>query len=476
MSERLFVHNRNLYERKMQPHEIEHAQVHTYQNAIMLPLQVNTDIVRDVSHVYRGGVCSSEFEFIAGRIRKYGGTHMGLNCDEAYTVPRENITYRDESVIFGGCLKSHFGHALVDGTARLWYLLEKESQDKKIVFLRYPYVSYAAFDALKFVELMGIDMGRVEVITEPTQFREIIIPDEAFYPMNAYRPEFICIFDQIRDNIQPKNERKLYLSRTQYAYRTSLNEEYYENFFARRGYTVIHPETLPIEEQIAYVSGADEIVSTIGSMTHLLLFAKTDVTATFLNRSGQCLSAQANVDQVRGIEPYYVDAYINPLPVPHVNGPFLFGPNRFFQAYLDERGIDYEPDELVMDKDVLCALSSTFIDEWSNLYVKSDEPHSPGTYKKKHIYYYGEDYMWQIAQLVGAEVDNPNDLLFTQTVQKKNDRIKKLKTEIQQLEKSNATLTADVKKAQAEIKYLRNSKSWKITAPLRKITTLLGDN
>lgn len=55
MSERLFVHNRNLYERKMQPHEIEHAQVHTYQNAIMLPLQVNTDIVRDVSHVYRGG-------------------------------------------------------------------------------------------------------------------------------------------------------------------------------------------------------------------------------------------------------------------------------------------------------------------------------------------------------------------------------------------------------------------------------------
>ena len=55
MTERLFVHDRNLYERKMQPHEIEHAQVNSYEKAILLPLQVNSDVVRDVSHVYQGG-------------------------------------------------------------------------------------------------------------------------------------------------------------------------------------------------------------------------------------------------------------------------------------------------------------------------------------------------------------------------------------------------------------------------------------
>lgn len=467
MSDRLFVHDEALWERKMQSHEIEHAQVHSYKDAIVLPLQVNADVVRDTSHVYRGGVCSSDFEFIAGRIRKYGSTHNGLNCDEAYEVPKEDITYRDESVIFGGCLKSHFGHALVDGTARLWYLTEQESANKKIVFLRYPYVSYAAFDALKFVKLMGIDMDRVEVITEPTQFREIIVPDEAFYPMNAYRPEFIRVFDRIRENIQPNNERKLYLSRTQFAHRTSLNEEYYEDFFARRGYAVLHPETLPIEEQIAYISGADEIVSTIGSMTHMLLFAKPGAKATILNRSGQCLSAQINVDQARGIEPYFVDAYLNPLPVPHVNGPFLFGPNRFFQAYLDERGIEYEPDELRISGDKLCSMVGMFTEEWAKLYCNPDKSLSPGKYRRKDIFRYGEDYMQLVAELVGDDVDDSDDFLFTQTLRVRNAEIKKLKA-------SNAKLSAALQKSRDEVKHLRNSKSWKITAPLRRVMQLFG--
>ena len=31
--------------------------------------------------------------------------------------------------------------------------------------------------------------------------------------------------------------------------------------------------------------------------------------------------------------------YLNPLPVPHIDGPFLFGPNRFFRDYLEGRNI-----------------------------------------------------------------------------------------------------------------------------------------
>lgn len=58
MSDRLFVHDEALWERKMQSHEIEHAQVHSYKDAIVLPLQVNADVVRDTSHVYRGGYAS----------------------------------------------------------------------------------------------------------------------------------------------------------------------------------------------------------------------------------------------------------------------------------------------------------------------------------------------------------------------------------------------------------------------------------
>lgn len=429
----------------------------------------------------RGGVCSADFDFITGRTRKYGFAHSNHDCDESYVVPRENIVSRDETVIFGGLLKNHFGHALVDSTARLWYLLSSPS-NQKIVFLRYPESDYAAsFDALKFVELMGIDMNRVEIITEPTQFREIIIPDEASYSINAYRPEWISVFDAIKSNITPKTDTKIYLSRRLFNFRTTLNEGYYEEFFVRRGYTVIHPETLPIEEQIAYVAGADEIVSTIGSMTHLLLFAKPTVNATILNRSGQCLTQQIIVNQARGIEPYYVDAYINPLPVPHVTGPFLFGPNRFFKAYLDERGIVYEPDELRVSNTELCAMVSTFVEEWTKLYANPNKPLSPGKYRKKDIFRYGEDYMQMVAQLVGDDADDPDGFLFTRSLRSKDAEIKKLKasnTKLKEanrkLKESNAALTADLKKSRSEVRHLRNSKSWKITAPLRRITELLG--
>lgn len=41
--------------------------------------------------------------------------------------------------------------------------------------------------------------------------------------------------------------------------------------------------------------------------------------------------------------------YLNPLSVPHIDGPFLFGPNRFFRDYLEERNIAFEDQELQVD-------------------------------------------------------------------------------------------------------------------------------
>lgn len=41
--------------------------------------------------------------------------------------------------------------------------------------------------------------------------------------------------------------------------------------------------------------------------------------------------------------------YLNPLPVPHIDGPFLFGPNRFFHDYLEGRNIAFEDQELQVD-------------------------------------------------------------------------------------------------------------------------------
>ncbi|MCH9275497.1 glycosyltransferase 61 family protein [Bifidobacterium amazonense] len=488
MSQRLFVHDTKKWQANCRSHEIEHAEVHAYDDAIVLPMRKKHEFdaaTRD--GVYEGGVCSDTFEFIAGRRRNLNVEHANFDCDSSYEVPAEDLVHRDETVIFGGCLINHFGHALLDGTARTWYLAEA-AEDLRIVFLHYPHKSDVPFDALKFVELMGIDMDRVEVIDRPTQFRRVIVPDEAIYPANAYRPEYVRTFDAIRARIRPMDARKVYLSRSQFGLRPVYNETYYEEFFARRGFVVIHPETLPIEEQIAYVAGADEIVTSIGSMSHLFLFAKDTVTATVLNRSTQCLPGQIIVDQVRGIGPFYVDAFLNPVPSPHVSGPFLFGPNRYFKAYLDERGIPYRDEELVLEDEARNALFRRFMESWTKEYVnrrkrgpldgfnraayRSNTLESFAYYDDEPMFPVDADALLGFLEVLWADA---------QRGRKQGQTIKKLTGDLDRSRKEKARLSADLKKARseaakakAEVRRLRNSKSWKITAPLRAVTERLA--
>lgn len=226
MTRNLFVHDMKKWQTNCRSHEIDHAQVHEYENALILPLRQKPEF-NTPEGVYEGGVCSENFTFIGGRRRRFKAEHANWDCDSSYKVEDDDIVSRNETVIFGGCIIDHFGHALLDGTARMWYLPDAPS-GMKIVFLRYPRSTNTPFDALRFVELMGIDMSRVEIIDKPTKFDRVIVPDEAIYPMDAYRAEYVKTFDAIRDNIKPMEDKKIYLSRSHFHYRTSLNETYYD--------------------------------------------------------------------------------------------------------------------------------------------------------------------------------------------------------------------------------------------------------
>lgn len=241
----------------------------------------------------------------------------------------------------------------------------------------------------------------------------------------------------------------------------------YEDFFSRRGFTIIYPETLPLEEQIAYIAGADEVVTTMGSMAHLLLFAKSTAKATILNRSTQCLPAQVIVGQARGIESFYVDAFLNPLPVPHVNGPFLFGPNRFFRDYLEERNIAFEDQELQVDFSSMNEMGITFMEEWNKMYMGKAQS-KLSVFTEKDVRYYADDYAAYVGQMVSLAA---RGLLVKHPA---HGRIERLKTENKKLSEKRKKLEADLKKSRAEVQKLRNSKSWKVTAPLRAVMRLFG--
>lgn len=158
--------------------------------------------------------------------------------------------------------------------------------------------------------------------------------------------------------------------------------------------------------------------------------------------------------------------YLNPLPVPHIDGPFLFGPNRFFRDYLEGRNIAFEDQELQVDFSSMNEMGITIMEEWNKIYM-GEAQSKLSVFKEKDVRYYADDYAAYVGQMVlGCEIGAERIL--------EHPDIERLKTENKKLSEKRKKLEADLKKSRAEVQKLRNSKSWKVTAPLRAVMRLFG--
>lgn len=450
---RLFVRDQADWEERIERYgwlTDEPASAVEHPNAILLPLQLVERSARYSDGVYRGGVCTSGFQFIAGRKRNVG-KRANFDCDESYEVPAETIVDRDESVVFGGIIDDHFGHMLLDVSCRLWYLVQNPDFEKA-VFLRYPNERPGGFDALVLLDLMGIPRSKVEVIDRPTRFKSIIVPDETSAVLAGIRREFAMPFERVRERIAPGSARKLYLTRTGFEKHDIVGERFFEEFYRRRGFQVVSPETLPIEEQVSLVAGADEIVTTLGTMSHLILFAKPTARVTIFVR-WSCQPAQLLIDKAAGIEPNYVDAFSNPLPVRHNEGPFLMLPNQYFRDYLIEAGEAFEEDELNVGES-LPQMVFEFLQKWGVAYSSKE------TINRLDVFS-----MFDVVDGV--------DRLFAENGMAPSSVQRQM---IGDLNRSLGDLKAENRALKSQIEKMKNSKSWKATKPLRSVGQKLRGN
>lgn len=233
--------------------------------------------------------------------------------------------------------------------SRLWWFAEHTDTPYKIVFLDIPRNN--GFQLYNVLEAMGLDRDRIEVIAEPTRFDRIIVPEQAWIMYSEYRPQMVEVFDLFKSRVTPGPYKKLYLSRTNYKGKAEINEVYYEDFYRRRGYTVIHLEEMPFPEQVSVISGADEVVCLQSSQQHMLAFCRNGARAVVLTRLETPNIPFTIAAQLRGLEVWYIHANYNFLPVKLWNSTaYLYGPTEFWRQYLDAEGIAYEEDELSFDR------------------------------------------------------------------------------------------------------------------------------
>ena len=165
-----------------------------------------------------------------------------------------------------------------------------------------------------------------------TQFPEVIIPDEAYRTGDGGNPAWLEWFGYVMKKAGKHFDTdKIYLTRTQWPAGDGVGEEYYERFFESEGYKVIAPEKLSLADQIRYISGATHIACTMGTMAHMLPFARPDADVTILLRSpSSIMPAQLTINRLKGFKWRMIDATCNPLPTGQSNGCFLYAPTDGF--------------------------------------------------------------------------------------------------------------------------------------------------
>lgn len=309
--------------------------VRVVQRGILLPLKLRGDCKAEMN-CYEGGVADSAFNFVAGIERKKRAEYYNLACKKSYIAV--GVDVRREKVVFGGVIFGHFGHQILDGMTRLWHFARHHDKGLKYVFVTQPGAGTQHAEA--FFKLAGM---RYEILRQPTQFAEVVVPDEAYMTGEGGNPAWLEWFDHIKARVgNPVDGGKVYLTRRQWPARDGVGEEYFEEFFKGLGYDVVAPEKLPLDEQIRLIAGASHIACTMGTMAHMLAFSNSGADVTILLRSpSSVMPSQVVINNLRGLHWRMVDGTNNPMPTGQSNGCFLYWPTAGFYQWAKSIGIDF---------------------------------------------------------------------------------------------------------------------------------------
>ena len=209
--------------------------------------------------------------------------------------PSETIGHLPGTHLFGGHFRGHFGHFLVESTARLWALDHLPARPESILYLPYRGEVGAIERAMeghdRFYRLLGIDMP-IRTFGTPQRVERLFVPELGFGWSERYAgsPAYRAFMQQrLRAAVKPEGSRKLYISRALLAASRGgvLGESVLEENLARAGYEIFHPEKHPVEVQIARYLAADRIVALDGSALHLAAYVASPKTrvAMILRRS-----------------------------------------------------------------------------------------------------------------------------------------------------------------------------------------------
>jgi hypothetical protein len=196
---------------------------------------------------------------------------------------------RDErDAYYLGRGSSHYGHFILETLSRAWAWNEFGRDRVPVLQSSVPQFARA------FLALIPELAERIEIISAPRRFRNILVPGASFVIAREAHVEFKRMCERMAGHAmirsEPVTDQPLYLSRAglSLSRRTLEGETWLERSLEREGFLIVRPETLPVAEQIALVNRHRWIISPQGSACHTRLFSRictnfVTVTSDYLN-------------------------------------------------------------------------------------------------------------------------------------------------------------------------------------------------
>jgi hypothetical protein len=185
------------------------------------------------------------------------------------SAPRAQV----ERALYGGIYWPNYGHFLAEGIHRLWpFWYGLVSKDCPIAF-HLPVAGAKVKPLQPFVvdilAFLGIPAKNVMMIDRPTQFGELIIPQQGKLLGQRASDEYSASFKSM-----PGGEARfdgVYVSRSRHLMTGSyLGESLLQAQLERAGFTVIHPEEWSLRELVGIYRHASAIIFSEGSPIHVM--------------------------------------------------------------------------------------------------------------------------------------------------------------------------------------------------------------
>lgn len=248
--------------------------------------------------------------------------------------------FSDETVVYIGLLYETWGHVFTDDIKRFWFLKTntflQEFADCKLVYIM-PQGTMTQ-NAIELFKLLGVDFSQFVKISENTQYKRVIVPDECFYSdengeVRYYTTEYKQLIQRVRssskDNfVEDDTCNKLYFSHARYSNTKdgTIGEEKLEEFFRGQGFRIVYPENYTLKEQLNMLANCHNFASTIGSCSHNTIFLPEHANVYLIPRAHYLTGYQLALDFLVDLNVLYIDSSLsvlvkNKLPM---QGPFYF--------------------------------------------------------------------------------------------------------------------------------------------------------